>query len=177
MDRSRRRVNPLHLCRTETQNLRPNHDHTTAPTKSQQRRKQSTIRLRRSRNLRRSAAKHLSQARRPSDQSVISLLRTTHSRLNEADHDYDGHRVRSMEHIAGALRDLGSSTPVGSVSLSSAGNLSQSRSDEILRTALFQLKNTETSLGTGTDRSERHHRAQGAVTHAITELENALRIR
>ena len=109
--------------------------------------------------LERSAAKHLSQARRPSDQSVISLLRTTHSRLNEADHDYDGHRVRSMEHIAGALRDLGSSTPVGSVSLSSAGNLSQSRSDEILRTALFQLKNTETSLGTGTDRSERHHRA------------------
>jgi hypothetical protein len=125
----------------------------------------------------RPVAKNAPQGRRASDQSIISLLRTTHSRLTEADHDYEGHRVKSMEHIAGALRDLGSSTPVGSVSLASAGNLAQSRSDEILRNALFQLRNTETSLGTGNDRAERHHRARSAVAHAISELETALRVR
>jgi hypothetical protein len=117
------------------------------------------------------------QGRRASDQSIISLLRTTHTRLKEADHDYGGHRVKSMEHITGALRDLGSSTPLGSVSPASAGNLAQSRSDEILRDALFQLRNTETSLGSGTDRAERHHRARSAVAHAISELETALRVR
>ena len=122
-------------------------------------------------------AKNAAQGRRASDQSIISLLRTTHTRLKEADHDYGGHRVKSMEHITGALRDLGSSTPLGSVSPASAGNLTQSRSDEILRDALFQLRNTETSLGSGTDRAERHHRARSAVAHAISELETALRVR
>jgi hypothetical protein len=121
--------------------------------------------------------KNATPGRRASDQSIISLLRTTHTRLKEADHDYQGHRVKSMEHISGALRDLGSSTPLGNVSLVSEGNVPQSRSDEILRNALFQLKNTETSLGTGADRTERHHRARSAVAHAITELETALRIR
>ncbi len=82
-----------------------------------------------------------------------------------------------MSHIASAVGDLGSNTPLNSFSLASAGELAQSRSDEILRDAMVQLRNTETSLGSGTDRAERHHRALAAVGHAIRELETALQIR
>ena len=114
--------------------------------------------------------KNGSQRHVMTDQSMISLLRTTHRRLEAADHDYQGHRVKAMNHIASALADLGS-TSVGNLSLpANAGNVPQSRSDEILRDAMFQLRSAETSLGTGTDRAERHHRARSAVGNAVHEL-------
>ena len=125
----------------------------------------------------RRTVKNGSQRHVMTDQSMISLLRTTHRRLESADHDYQGHRVKAMNHIASALTDLGS-TSVGNSSVSAnAGNLPQSRSDEILRDAMFQLRTAETSLGTGTDRGERHHRARSAVAHAVHELVTALEIR
>jgi hypothetical protein len=121
--------------------------------------------------------KNASKTHVASDQSIISLLRTTHTRLEGADHDYSGHRVNAMRHIASAVQDLGSTTPLGSISLASTGNLAQTQSDRILRDALVHLKSTETSLGSGTDRAERHHRARTAVAHAIRELETALQVR
>jgi hypothetical protein len=122
-------------------------------------------------------AKNASKNRITSDQSVISLLRTTHARLARADHDYAGHRVKAMNHIASALQDLGSIGVGNSAFPASSGNLAQSRSDEMLRDAMLQLKITENSLLTGNDRAERHHRARGAVAHAIRELETALQVR
>ena len=79
-----------------------------------------------------------------------------------------------MDHIAGALRDLGSSAPPGSLSLVSAGAMPQSQSDQVLRNAVVPLRLAETSLSGNT---ERHHRARIAVSQAIRELETALRIR
>jgi hypothetical protein len=121
--------------------------------------------------------KNQSQRVTASDQSMISLLRTTHSRLDGADHDYDGHRVKAIGHIAGALNDLGSSTPPGLIVGASSGTLAQSRSDEMLRTAVIQLRSAESSLSGGSGRTERHHRAREAVGRAIRELEMALRMR
>ena len=127
----------------------------------------------------RTAKKNTTQRAAMSDQSIISLLRTTHRRLESADHDYDGHRMKAMQHIAGALQDLGSTSVTRTTPIFNSGNLPQSRSDEILRDAMIHLRNTESSLGngTGTERTDRHHRARSAVTHAIGELETALRIR
>ena len=85
--------------------------------------------------------------------------------------------MRAMGHIAGAVLDLGSPAPLGSVSLASAGNLPQAQSDRVLRDVLVQLKHAEGSLGTGSNRTERHHRAHAAVAHAIHELETALSVR
>ncbi len=121
--------------------------------------------------------KHASKTHVAADQSIISLLRMTHTKLEGADHDYGGHRVNAMRHISSAVEDLGSTAPLGSIALASTGNLPQSRSDQVLRDALVHLKNTEGSLGSGADRAERHHRARTAVAHAIRELETALRVR
>ena len=112
-----------------------------------------------------------------SDQSIISLLRTTHTRLEAADHDYQGHRVKAMNHIASALGDLGSASLGNSSLFANAGNLPQSRSDEILRDAMVQLRAAESSLGAGSERREHHHRARSAVGHAVHELSTAIEIR
>ena len=119
---------------------------------------------------------HRTTSLRPTRASSRSCT-TTHKRLTDADHDYQGHRVMAMGHIASALQDLGSNSIGISNSLAGPGNLSQSRSDEILRDAMIHLRSTEASLGSGTNRADHHRRAHVAVGQAIRELEVALRIR
>jgi hypothetical protein len=121
--------------------------------------------------------KNASQRHVMSDPGIISLLRTSHTQLEKADHDYAGHRVNAMRHIASAVQDLGSTTPLNSISLVSTGSLAQAQSNGILRDALVHLRYTESSLATGTNRTEHHHQARTAVAHAIRELETALRVR
>jgi hypothetical protein len=110
------------------------------------------------------------------DQGTISLLRTVHSKLRGADHDYAGHRVKAMEHVAAAIRHLHPSAALNTSFASGAGNLPQSRSDQILRDALVHLDTTEASLGTGTDPRAHHRSARTSVAAAIRELHTALRI-
>ncbi len=95
------------------------------------------------------------------DQISIGLLRTVHSRLQNADADYQGHRVRAMEHIATALRHLGATSPVfASLTLATGvGNLPQWRSDEILREAIHTLSRTELMMGTGAHAAAHHQSA------------------
>ncbi|MGO9923204.1 MAG: hypothetical protein ACLQIB_51965 [Isosphaeraceae bacterium] len=121
----------------------------------------------------------VNQRRPGADQATIGLLRTVHSRLHKADADYQGHRVRAMEHIAAALRHLGATSP-GAVSLSlavGAGNLPQRRSDEILREAIHTLSRTELMVGTGAHNAAHHQSARSSVAAAIRELNIALSIR
>ena len=106
----------------------------------------------------------------------IGLLRTVHARLQKADADYDGHRVRAMEHIAAAVHHLGSSSPLG-LGAEGSGNPPQAQSDRILRDAIHTLSTTETSLGTGTNAAAHHHTAHTSVAEAIRELHAALSIR
>jgi len=111
------------------------------------------------------------------DRGTISLLRTVHSKLQRADADYQGHRVRAMDHVASALRHLGWSSPVSGMFAASSGNLPQGKSDQILRDAIVQLNITEKNLGTGTTGAEHHRNAHVAVAEAIRELHVALNIR
>jgi hypothetical protein len=112
------------------------------------------------------------------DQRSISLLRNVHAKLREADHDYQGHRMRAMDHVASALEHLGS--PAFNSDFGhgySAGNLPQAKSDEILRNALIHLKTAESELATGANRAAHHGNARAKVAEAIGELHIALNVR
>ncbi|MFI5454875.1 MAG: hypothetical protein ACHRXM_05430 [Isosphaerales bacterium] len=111
------------------------------------------------------------------DQGTIGLLRTVHTRLQKADADYGGHRVRAMEHIGAALSHLGATSPVIPSLAIGAGNLPQSQSDQLLRDAIHTLSRTELSVGAGAHAAPYHHSARVAVAEAIRELHIALRIR
>lgn len=113
-----------------------------------------------------------------SDGAMLEQLKLANGRLQSADHDYAGHRVRAMEHIHGAAAQLGSSLGFGMLGLGTgAGHMSQQQSDERLREALRHLRTVEGSLGTGGNRRAHHDRARGLVAQAIREVEMALRIR
>ncbi len=127
-------------------------------------------------------------ANRPSraaDSGTISLLRTVHARLHRADADYDGHRVRAMNHIATAIRHLGSASGAtagwdGGYNIGAGlggGHMPQAESDQILHNAIFQLNQTQGSLGTGTTAAAHHHNAHTSINEAIHELQVALKIR
>jgi hypothetical protein len=119
------------------------------------------------------------------DNRAVSMLKTVHNRLREADADYQGHRVKAMNHIATAIRHLGSAAGVnmGSMLAGSGieglgtGHLSQGASDEILHNAIVQLKGTQGSLGTGPAAAAHHLSAHTSITEAVRELEVALKIR
>ena len=111
------------------------------------------------------------------DQAKISLLRTVHAKLQEADRDYDGHRVHAMHSLAQALHHLGSSPPSGMGTASSLGNLPQARSDGILRDALVKLRNVESQFGGTASNAPHHVQARSELTQAIHHLDIALTIR
>jgi hypothetical protein len=108
------------------------------------------------------------------DQSKVNLLLNVHSKLGQADHDYDGHRVHAMHSVGQAVHHLGSSAPMGG---SGPGNLPQSQSDGILRDALHNLRNVHGQLGGSGTNAPHHAQARASVSQAIHHLEIALRIR
>jgi hypothetical protein len=110
------------------------------------------------------------------DQTVISHLRTAHSRLQQADHDYQGHRVRAANHVATALRHLGAPT-TGSATNPGAGRMPQAQSDGLLRDALLRLNTAQTQLATRGTTAAHHGSARSQVTAAIGEINTALNIR
>jgi hypothetical protein len=111
------------------------------------------------------------------DRGTIGLLRTVHTKLGGADHDYQGHRVKAMGNVAAAIRSLDPASALIANVASGPGNLPQAQSDQILRDALVHLNITETSLGTGTGGTAHHHNARASVAAAIHELHTALDIR
>jgi hypothetical protein len=111
------------------------------------------------------------------DQGKISLLRMVHARLQEADHDYQGHRVEALHSLNQALHHLGSAAPPGLGGTLSLGNLPQQQSDGILRDAIVKLKSVESQLGGSANRFSHHAEARASVAHAIRQLDVALRIR
>ena len=110
------------------------------------------------------------------NQAIIGLLKNAYAKMSRADHDYGGHRVRSMEHVASALHHLGaSSAPTGNPSWS-PGNLPQSQSDQLLQEAKLHLRQVESTLSTGNNTFSNHHNARASVAAAIHELHVALNI-
>jgi hypothetical protein len=111
-----------------------------------------------------------------SNQAAINLLKNAHAKMSRADHDYSGHRVRSMEHVTIALQHLGATSAVAGNGYSSQGNLPQAQSDQLLREAEFHLRNVLNTIGTGRNTLSSHHDARASVDAAIRELHVALRI-
>jgi hypothetical protein len=120
---------------------------------------------------------------------VISHLNSALATLAKSDHDYQGHRVRAMNHIGTAIRHLEPAAvrrnmpnPASSFKATSNGAgagknpMPQAASDQHLHNALQSLNGVGTQLATfGT--SQNHARALGSVRNAIQELNTALNIR
>jgi hypothetical protein len=113
---------------------------------------------------------------RPSDRLDIAKLHDVHKRLTEADHDYQGHRVKAMQHVASALEHLGAPA-IGANLGYSWGNLPQEQSDRLLRDSLVQLNQAEKALRSGTNLAAHHESARTSVAEAIRELHSALAVR
>jgi hypothetical protein len=111
------------------------------------------------------------------DQGLISHLRTAHAKLQQADHDYQGHRARAVGHIVSALRHLGAgSLPLASIA-PGTGQLPQAQSDSLLRDALSRLNTVEGQLTSRTTFVAHHVNARNSVAAAMGELNTALSIR
>jgi hypothetical protein len=111
------------------------------------------------------------------DQAAISMLKTAQMKLSKADHDYAGHRVQAMRHVAHALDHLTGSFLFNEHAVSGFGNLAQAESDRLLREAEGHLNFIENTLRTRTNSFEHHQSARTSVTDAIRELRIALTIR
>jgi hypothetical protein len=126
---------------------------------------------------------------RAADNMAIGHLKTVHSKLGNADADYNGHRVRAMSHIETAIHHMGSTSGLGmglgggftgtggGLTGMGGGHMSQGQSDQILRDGIFQLRQAQSSLGTGTNAAAHHRNAHTSINEAIHELEVALKVR
>ncbi len=131
------------------------------------------------RSLRHSEMKKATQNNRgllASDQSTISLLKNAEMKLRRADHDYAGHRVQAIRHVAHALNHMTGSYPFNESGVYGTGNLPQGQSDGLLREAEGHLRTIENTLRTRTNSLEHHQNARASVADAIRELHAALRV-
>jgi hypothetical protein len=123
--------------------------------------------------------KAVAASKRPlaTDQAAISMLKTAHMKLSKADHDYAGHRVQAMRHVARSLDHLTGSFLFNEHAVSGAGNLAQAESDRLVREAEGHLTFIENTLRARTNSLEHHQSARTSVAEAIRELRIALTIR
>jgi hypothetical protein len=87
-----------------------------------------------------------------------------------------------MNHIETAIHHMGSTSGLGmglggGFTATGGGHMAQGESDQILRDAVFQLRQTQSSLGTGTNAAAHHRNAHTSINEAIQQLEVALKIR
>jgi hypothetical protein len=123
---------------------------------------------------------------------LVSELHSTMLLLAQAQHDYQGHRVRAIHQIGNAIRTLepasvrrnqanaaSSIANIGNANGTGAGNknrMPQATSDGHLQTALQRLNTIENQL-TNFGSTSHHARARLDVQKAIQELNLALNIR
>ena len=113
----------------------------------------------------------------PPNPKAISSLKIAISDLQTADHDYQGHRIRALDHVSLALQELGAPTFFSPRPSPNAGELPQAQSDQVLRSALVQMNSAKSLLGSGTTASSNQSRARGLVIKAIQEINTALAVR
>jgi hypothetical protein len=127
-------------------------------------------------------ASSANRSTRAADNLALGHLKTVHAKLRSADADYNGHRVRAMNHIETAIHHMGSTSGLGmglggGFTATGGGHMSQGESDQILRDAVFQLRQTQSSLGTGTNAAAHYRNAHTSINEAIQQLEVALKVR
>jgi hypothetical protein len=123
--------------------------------------------------------KAIAASKRPlaTDQAAISMLKTAQMKLSKADHDYAGHRVQAMRHVAHALDHMTGSFLFDEHAVSGFGNVAQAESDRLVREAEGHLNIIENTLRARTNSLEHHQSARTSVAEAIRELRIALTIR
>jgi hypothetical protein len=108
---------------------------------------------------------------------IVGQLRKTIGVLKQADHDYQGHRVKAIHHVHNAVKAL---LPPGKHAHgkipSGGGKLPQNVSDGLLQKAIQQLTATQ-ALIANTPGPGNRPAAVVAVQSAIAELQTALKIR
>jgi hypothetical protein len=139
-----------------------------------------------------------------SNRGVIARLRSVQMQLARIDHDYQGHRVRAMQSVAMAIRQLshrsmiysgvgfsggtnngrgmgrgmGTGMGTGRGGLGGGtGRMPQAQSDGRMSHALRTLQGVNMQLGSQGGSTMGQGRARGHVMHAIRELGMALSIR
>jgi hypothetical protein len=106
--------------------------------------------------------------RKPANPADVQAVTQAYRLLQQADHDYDGHRAKAMKHLHQAGRVLG-------VMLKGDGKATeqQGTSDSQLKQAQTMLQQM-TSNGAG---GKRHQKAMQHVTNALSEIQTALSIK
>jgi hypothetical protein len=122
-------------------------------------------------------------------QQLINELHSTRTLLQNADHDYDGHRAKAVHHVGAAIHALGghhhtqaggTTTPaVNPQPVNAQGGknpLPQEVSDARLKQGIQQLQIIQQQLAT-TKPGKNHGNAATSIQNAITELNTALKIK
>jgi hypothetical protein len=108
------------------------------------------------------------RGRAPANPADVTAVNQAYRALEQADHDYQGHRVKALEHVRKAGLVLG-------VSLKGDGKAKemQATSDALVKQAQSMLQQMSKSKVAG----KRHQRAMTHVTSALSEIETALSIK
>jgi hypothetical protein len=108
------------------------------------------------------------RGRAPGNPADVTAVVQAYRSLELADHDYQGHRAKAMEHLRKAGLVLG-------VDLKGDGKARepQGNSDTQLKQAQSMLQQMSNSKVTG----KRHQRAMNHVNSALSELQTALSIK
>jgi hypothetical protein len=133
--------------------------------------------------------------------AIVSRLRSVHANLARIDHDYQGHRVRAMQQISMAIRQLshrsmfyrgmafnsglnnGQGMAMRRMGLNGAGGarggmrMSQQQSDARMMQALRTLQGISMQLNNQGNFTMGHGRASGHIQYAVHELNVALSVR
>jgi hypothetical protein len=106
--------------------------------------------------------------RTPANPADVQAVTQAYRLLQQADHDYQGHRAKAMKHLHQAGRVLG-------VALKGDGKAGQQQgtSDSQLKQAQSVLQQMSANQATG----PRHQRAMQHVHSALSELQTALSIK
>jgi hypothetical protein len=111
---------------------------------------------------------HTAQERR-----IVETLHKVVTNLHRADHDYDDQRHEALEHARGALHALHAPDPPA---VGRFGDMTQAKSDAILREALGPLKSVRSELS-AKGAPAHHGAALREVDEAVGKIHEALRIR
>ena len=124
----------------------------------------------------------------PAEQGTLQILEELHhtrALLNQADHDYKGHRHHAAKEIGQAIHQLQQSLPkhhhhhlanVGkNLPKKQGNNLPQAQSDALLQQARGQLKTVEMQLSQF--QGPLHQKALVDVARGVEQIDAALKIR
>jgi hypothetical protein len=115
-------------------------------------------------------------AKKTADQILVTNLEAIRTTLNNANHDYDGHRASAVHHVTHAIHIIKHAKPHPN-----PGEHFKAARPEIVEPQAAsdaQLKTAQTALQNLTVPATKHQaKVQEHITKAVTELQTALMIK